>query len=134
MIMIAALASLAGCTTPAPAPENLATQSVGLSQTARFADLRVTPLRIVEDSRCPTGVQCIQAGTVRIEARIESSSGVRAEILKLGIPVEVREARLQLIRVCPYPAHGSRIGQGDYRFALMFAAPGAPALLYNQAC
>ena len=43
-----------------------------LGQTGSFGDLRVTPLSIVEDSRCPAGVYCIQAGRAVVQTHIVS--------------------------------------------------------------
>src|SRR5687768_3853772 len=80
----------AGCAPATPPPQGPlrdGTVTVGLGGHARFAGLDVEPVRIEEDSRCPTGVQCIQAGTVRLLVRIEHRSGDLETTLTLGKPV-----------------------------------------------
>ena len=75
--LAAASLALAACASaPADggnaAPEQAAGASlVRLGETVRLGGLSVRALRLVEDSRCPAGVQCIHAGTVRLAVRIE---------------------------------------------------------------
>lgn len=54
------------------------TVGVGIGQTAIVGGLRVTAVRVVEESRCPAGVYCIQAGRVVIETNIQSGDAIRA--------------------------------------------------------
>ncbi len=34
----------------------------------------IVPTQLIEDSRCPTGTQCVQAGTVRVKATVTSAA------------------------------------------------------------
>src|SRR4051812_8897243 len=54
----------AATTEPTTATHPYGSVTLALGQKASFADVSITPLAIVGDSRCPQGVQCIQAGTV----------------------------------------------------------------------
>jgi peptidoglycan hydrolase-like protein with peptidoglycan-binding domain len=54
------------------------TVGVGIGQTAIVGSLRLTAVRVAEDSRCPMGVYCIQAGRVVIETNIQSGDSIRA--------------------------------------------------------
>ncbi|HET9428423.1 MAG TPA: hypothetical protein VFO69_08715 [Allosphingosinicella sp.] len=114
------LAGLSACLTP---PEGEPTvRHVRLMETARLGSLQVTPVAVAEDSRCPTGVQCIQAGTVRIQARIvDGGGGTRDQTLSLGVPVDAGGGRLSLIRVCPHPVYRARIRPADYLFSLRWS-------------
>ena len=129
LLPLLALAT-AGCaaTTPPPqGPLRDGTVTVGLGGHARFVGLDVEPLRIEEDSRCPTGVQCIQAGTVRLLVRIEDRSGEREATLTLGKPVALAAGGwLSLAAVCPYPRHPERIAGAAYRFTLAFRVQPPP--------
>jgi hypothetical protein len=129
--------AIGACAAPSPSPAGRSEDghaTVALGKQARFGSLLTVPLRIEEDSRCPTGVQCIQAGTVRIAVRI-SGGGARSEnILTLGKPLELAGAGwLSLAAVCPYPAHPGRIERASYRFTLAFRRDGPPAPL-DLAC
>jgi hypothetical protein len=115
---------------PAEAAEGLAT--LALDQRGELDGIAVTPLRIEEDSRCPTGVQCIQAGTVRVAIRIEERGARRETLLTLAQPVWIADGRaLSLAAVCPYPRHPGAISPGSYRFTFTLggddAAAAAPA-------
>jgi hypothetical protein len=120
--LLALAAAAAGCATPPPgadSPLRDGTVTVALGKHARFVGLDVVPLRIEEDSRCPTGVQCIQAGTVRLAVRVEDRSGTSEPILTLGRPVALGGGGwLALAAVCPYPRHPERIAPASYRFTL----------------
>ena len=124
LVPIFAFIALAGCVTTAD-PDDRALGEVRLMETARLATVEVTPIAVVEDSRCPIGVQCIQAGTVRIRARVTQSGGTRDVTLSLGEPLVVGGGELSLVRVCPYPVYRSPIAPNDYRFSLRLADAGA---------
>jgi len=92
MRIVIALLALAGCAPPpeikGPAtvveapPGAPGAATVGLGETARLGDVDVRPLAIVEDSRCPSDVQCIWAGRVRLRVAM---AGVAGEpVLVLG--------------------------------------------------
>lgn len=120
----------AAATDPAATAEAEAGQAVlALSQGGRIGGVAVTPLRIEEDSRCPTGVQCIQAGTVRVAVRLEERGGERETVLTLGQPVGLADGRaLSLAAVCPYPRHPGTIARAAYRFHFALGSDGtAPA-------
>lgn len=68
-----------------------------LGETVRVHGIRITPLRVIEDSRCPQNARCVWAGRVRISARIAGS--VRE--LTLGEPLAVRGGGVQLSAVVP---------------------------------
>ena len=132
--LLALLASgllLNGCATGAGEPEaGLAT--VALEQRAAFGGVAVTPLRVEEDSRCPAGVQCIQAGTVRVTVRLEGDGAPREALLTLDRPVGLADGRaLSLAAVCPYRRHPGAISPASYRFTFTLggdeAAAAAPA-------
>jgi hypothetical protein len=122
---------LAGCAAGGEAPTPAAEQANGLATLALdrrgvVGGVAVTPLKIEEDSRCPTGVQCIQAGTVRLAVRLEDGATRRETVLTLAQPLELASGRwLTLAAACPYPRHPGTIAPASYRFTFALDRDGA---------
>jgi hypothetical protein len=74
---------------------------MSLGQTATVGGVTITPLELVEDSRCPSDVQCIQAGTVRVRARLMSGLGTSNPVFLLGEPVTTEAEAVTLVSVKP---------------------------------
>lgn len=88
-----------------------------LNEVASFPDgLSIRPTAVLEDSRCPTDVQCIQAGTVRISVRIGSANGTSAREFKIGTTVTTEAQTITLTDVGPVKHANSTLTPGDYRF------------------
>jgi len=79
----------------------------------------ITPLEVLEDS-CPTGVQCVWAGQLRLRVMIHLGAGDMASELVLGRPVPVADGALELVEAWPRPAAGGGIAPADYRFTFRF--------------
>ena len=75
LVLLLPLLCLACATPPAePAtPSGRAEVSARLGETVRLGRLAITPLQVVEDSRCPVGVQCVWAGRLRLSVRLDTS-------------------------------------------------------------
>jgi hypothetical protein len=119
MRIVLVLMALAGCAM-APAPDVRARHDpfgapgaavAGLGGTARLGDVSVRPLAIIEDSRCPAGVQCVWAGRLRLRVAI---SGVPGEPeLVLGEPFALpRGGAITLTAAAPAPRHNPPPGAG----------------------
>lgn len=114
--------ALTGCVTPgrtAPSPVDSSLAFARIGETITLGGPRVTPLVLIEDSRCPQGVQCVWAGRVRISATISTPTMKLTHELTLGEPFAVADGTLTLSEVQP----GKRtdaIRLGDYRFGLRF--------------
>ncbi len=74
----------------------------------------LTVVRITEDSRCPQGVQCIQAGTVRGEGTIRGGMGLGQVNFELGKTSTSEVNTFTLVEVRPAPVAGESIGSGEY--------------------
>ena len=102
-----------------------ATLELSVGETSRVPDTQasVTFVRVVEDSRCPKGVQCIWAGDATIEVRVTSGGG-EPELVRLHLnaqsagDVVAKGLHLTLQRLDPYPEDGRAINDHDYRAAL----------------
>ena len=59
----------------------------------------VTPLAVIEDSRCPPNVTCVWAGEVRIRVRIGFGKRARVKELSTRKPLPVADGTLMLVSV-----------------------------------
>lgn len=78
--------------------------------------LRLEFADVIEDSRCPQGVQCVWAGRARIEL-VASKPGVAARLFELSLPGPQQvylDYGIQLVALAPPPVSGRRTAQGDY--------------------
>lgn len=106
-------------TPPATAPLVYA----ALGQTVSVDGPKVTPLKVLEDSRCPANARCVWAGQVRLRLRIKT--GVRHHDLEMtsGTPVRVADGTLELVEVRPDKftnENNGAVEPGAYRFGFRF--------------
>jgi hypothetical protein len=87
-----------------------------IDQGASGLDVKVVPLEVLEDSRCPIDVTCIQAGTVRLRAQLESGLGTANPVFTLGTPVTTEAETVELIEVRPPARQDVALKPGDYTF------------------
>jgi hypothetical protein len=120
--MFAAVLALAACAPIDPpggrVPPGLVYARFG--QTVTVGGPRVTPLALVEDSRCPQGVQCVWAGQLRITARVASGTGSTVRELTSGKPISVADGSLLLADVQPAKRSDVAAAPGDYRLGFRF--------------
>ncbi|MES2902598.1 MAG: hypothetical protein V4696_00280 [Pseudomonadota bacterium] len=107
-ILFATLVSLSGC---ASAPLSGAPiRSDGLAtidQPTRLGALVVTPLAVVEDSRCPINARCVWAGRLILRTRIDGRGWKETVDLTLGEPYRTRGTGLALMSGEPGRIAGS---------------------------
>jgi hypothetical protein len=72
-----------------------------LNQGAEVLGVRITPYEILEDSRCPIDVVCIQAGTVRLRTTVDANGSTMEQIFVLNQPVTMTNHVVELIEVQP---------------------------------
>ncbi len=110
-------------------PEMLAAHSIHtarLGQTVRVDGPSVTPIALLEDSRCAPGVQCIWAGRVRVRVRIGLGAGRRTryatkELTLLDSGVPAADGTLRLISVTPERKRDRALMPREYRFGFVFS-------------
>jgi hypothetical protein len=120
--------ALAACTLiPAAGPQtvgpvepqsSLAWAAIG--QRVTVDGLSVTPLEVLEDSRCPADAQCVWAGQVRIRTMIHLGTGDAERELTSGKPVFLADGSLELVEVRPAKSSAAGLAPEDYRFGLRF--------------
>lgn len=69
--LLAACAVIPAPDSTPPAPQGSA---VALNQRVRVGDLAVTPLAVVEDSRCPINARCVWAGRLVVRTQIDGAA------------------------------------------------------------
>lgn len=96
---------------------------VGERVVIKEAGLNITFSAVAEDSRCPTGVNCIWAGNGRIVVQV--SKGRKKADVQLNTGIEPKEGRfhdyaVKLVELNPYPHKDSiPIKRGRYVATLM---------------
>lgn len=88
-----------------------------IGETLRVGPATIVPVQVVEDSRCPAGVSCIQAGTVRLSVRIDGGNPLE---LQLGQPATAAGGNLTLVEVSPGRRKDSKLYSDEYRFGFRF--------------
>ncbi len=141
IILFVLFLSLAGCGRQFVEPGDMAELNVARSGEAfslalgdeiplEGSDLRIRFVLVLEDSRCPTGVECVTPGEASVVLRISDGQGQLSQ-LALSIPGLVptpfddnafifhRGYRFKLIQLDPYPTFGASIDTNDYRVRLI---------------
>jgi hypothetical protein len=95
-------------------PEDLFTMK--LYEKRKVKDATINPWAVLEDSRCPANVQCIQAGRVKVAVNISSPyRKVNAE-MEPGDRIFVGSFTLRLREVLPAKATVRKIQDNEYSF------------------
>ncbi len=98
MRMLAACVAAAGCATMARAPDVQARLGEDFrlprGRTAAIAGQRLTVrfTRVVSDSRCPMGVQCIRAGEARVHVKLRLPRRQMEDVVLATAPAQPRYA------------------------------------------
>jgi len=102
--------------TECPSVDVHARMKVRLGVSVEGLGLTVVPLEVLEDSRCPKDVQCIQAGTVRVRAQVGSVATTSTEVFVLNQSRVVQGKTVTLVSVEPNTVSTAPIASGEYVF------------------
>lgn len=124
---------------PTPEPSPTAPASVGLDQTFNLQggqsarinaeDLTIQFTRIVQDSRCPSDVQCIRAGDVTVGLTVSKGSNTQALELTSGAAETATSAKfddytVKLSEVRPTSKTSTQtLSLADYTISLSVSKP-----------
>lgn len=72
-------------------------------------------LSVIEDSRCPSDVTCIQAGTVRVRVEFSDATGTSERTLVLHEAAEILGRMVELTEVLPRPV-STKTSAPSYQF------------------
>lgn len=90
---------------------------IAIGQSAWVGDTIVTPLALIEDSRCAADTQCVWEGRVVVSTRITATHWQQTVPLVLGEPYRVMSRDFVLVSASPTKNAGQEIPPGAYRFA-----------------
>lgn len=93
--------------------------SAKIDQVVLIGDIYITPLSVVSDSRCPIDVQCIQAGTVTILARLNLGTIVEEKEITLNEETIFEGKKVSLVSVKPATNSKKQIEQSQYEFEFL---------------
>ncbi len=110
-----AMLAVTGCVTPGTSA------SPGLGQVGTVDGLRVRPLAVVEDSRCPINVVCVWAGRIIVRTEVRGRELHRTLDMELGKPQAVAGGQLTLVAAEPGKTAGTATAASAYRFTFAFA-------------
>lgn len=80
--------------------------------------ITVTFSKLLEDSRCPKGLQCVWAGNARVAIQLGGKESILNSYLEPG-KTNISEYEVKLISVSPYPKHKVSIDKKDYRINIV---------------
>ena len=81
----------------------------------------VTPLRVLEDSRCPMEARCVWAGQVRLLVRIGTGRRRALREITSNMPIRIADGTLELVSVMPPRSVQRTLRARDYHFGFRFA-------------
>jgi hypothetical protein len=119
-VLLATPLALAACAT-APEPSNGVARA-SLNERVYVDGPYVTPLAVLEDSRCPINARCVWAGRTRLSLRIDLGSRSETREIASDSPIQVADGQLSLVEVQPDLVAGDRPDTPTpYRFGFRFA-------------
>ena len=123
ILLVLAPLALAGCATlPDDAPASTdGIARAGLDQRVYVDGPYVTPLAVLEDSRCPMNARCVWAGRTRLTVKIDLGSRSETREISSDAPIQVADGTLSLVEVQPDLMAGAQTEPKAYRFGFTFA-------------
>ena len=94
--------------------------TAALGQLVYVNGLKVRPLEVVEDSRCPGDVVCVWPGRVIVKGEISGGAWREVRDLELGKPQQIADGALTLVAVAPGKNAGAETDPRAYRFTFDF--------------
>ena len=89
---------------------------VALGQPVRLHTMTITPLEILEDTRCPSDVQCAYEGDVRLRVELTSAARTEIDVIEFNEHTSYLGFGYILADVTPWPRTTSMMRDEDYRF------------------
>ncbi|OGI64121.1 hypothetical protein A2914_00230 [Candidatus Nomurabacteria bacterium RIFCSPLOWO2_01_FULL_41_21] len=95
------------------------TLSAKIGQTISLSGVTGTVKELVEDSRCPIDVECIQAGTVKVKVNFVYGALNQNVTLTLDQELAMYGRSITLVDVKPDKVSGTTIASSDYVFTFL---------------
>jgi hypothetical protein len=120
LILAATAFPLTGCASHHISEDGISRAALG--ETVAVDGPKITPLEVLEDSRCPMNARCVWAGQVRLKVRVHLGAGDQERELTSNKPVQIADGSLELVEVRPdrVAGEGQALDPKDYRFGFRF--------------
>ena len=122
--ILAASLALGACAgaTPSPAvPGCYGGPCIAIGQAQQFGAMRVTPLEVRADSRCPIEADCVWAGELKVNTQLDIGHETITVELKAFEPFTINGGTLLLAEVAPdASSQWPKPAQRDYAFRFTF--------------
>lgn len=99
-----------------PAQPAQTSGSARLNQPLQIGSLSVTPVNVIEDSRCPSDVTCVWAGRVVLVTRLKGKGWEEIANMSLGQPYQAHGQTIVLSSVQPARKSSAPVSREDYLF------------------
>ena len=90
--------------------------AIPFNRTAKALNAVITPIEILEDSRCSKKVECIQEGTVKARIKVSSQLAESIQDIELGRDVITETETIHLVEVLPTKDYNGRVRPEQYIF------------------
>jgi hypothetical protein len=107
--------------TPADTSENRAQgpvqKTIAIGASGQLGNVIIKIDSLIQDSRCPTQVTCIQAGSVSVHATVSKGTvAVSHDFISTGTPFMFEGYSIKIVNVTPVPTTGANtVALSDYR-------------------
>lgn len=97
---------------------------IPLGETVVLGDVSITFEKVVEDSRCPEGVQCVWAGNAKIQVKVSHNEHTSEEVMALfengkqPTLFEDEKRMFKALQLNPYPKSSD---QGKRAYVLLIS-------------
>lgn len=98
--------------------------ALGESLSVRKTDAMFTFTSIVNDSRCPTGMNCVRAGEVKFLITLADGTTRTVELpaqSRIQPSFSIPSGSVKVLGLTPYPVFDEKTEQGDYRLSVQVA-------------
>lgn len=85
-----------------------------VGEIASFPVSNIKLIRVFDDSRCPIGVTCIWAGTLKVELAIFDGKATTTHTIEIGKSFKTKTESISFVSATPYPKQGTSILEKDY--------------------
>lgn len=116
---------------PVKAVTPYGTVTLRIGELATFKDVSIKPMALVEDSRCPVGVQCIQAGTVRLKLEVTTATA-DTSIVSLGQVFTTKGMSITLTAANPAKHPQVETMPSEYQFTFTVVPQNVPVVTNPQ--